>query len=330
MLIRRYIQLAAGLAAATAIAALPAGAAGAAGPPEVHNPAGHALGVAAVHNQAKFARSNTSNLSYHNGPVMLTNTVYAIFMEPSGTVIPQPYPVDTNYNSLINQYFTDVAHDNGKTSNVYFSDTQYYDSTFKPIAYNSTLGGSWVDTSALPTSGCTDKYTPVCLTDAQIQAEVRKIMTKNNWTADPSHLFFVFTAKNIGSCYGRSCAFSQYCAYHSSFSTAAGTILYANMPYAMTVPAACSSVQRPNNDDADATINVTSHEHNEAITDPQDSAWYDGSGYENGDKCAWNFGTALGLTGGSGTAYNQVINSHDYYLQQEWSNASSKCVLTGQ
>ena len=321
MLIRRYIQLAAGLAAATAIAALPAGAAGAAGPPEVHNPTGHALGVAAVHNQAKLARSNTSNLSYHNGPVMLTNTVYAIFLEPGG------YTVSTNYDSLINQYFTDVVAANGSTSNVYFSDTQYYNSASTHIAYNSSLGGFWVDTGPLPTSGCTDKYTPVCLSDAQIQAEVQKAMTKNGWTADPSHLFFVFTAKNIGSCYGSSCAFSQYCAYHSSFSTSAGTILYANMPYAMTVPAACSSGQSPNGDDADATINVTSHEHNEAITDPQGSAWYDRSGYENGDKCAWNFGSSP--SGTSGAYYNQTINNDHYYLQQEWSNFSSKCVLTG-
>ena len=324
MLIRRYIQLAAGLAAATAIAALPAGAAGAAGPPEFHNPTGHALGVAAVHNQAKFARSHTSNLSYHNGPVMLTNTVYAIFLEPGGS-----YTVSTNYNSLINQYFTDVVHDSTLSSNVYYSDTQYYNSTSTHIAYSSSLGGSWVDTGTLPTSGCTDKYTPVCLSDAQIQAEVQKAMTRNSWTADPSHLFFVFTAKNIGSCYGSSCAFSQYCAYHSWIGSGTSAILYANMPYAMTVPAACSSGQSPNGDDADATINVTSHEHNEAITDPQGSAWYDRSGYENGDKCAWNFGTALGSTGGSGTAYNQTINTHPYYLQQEWSNASSKCVLTG-
>jgi hypothetical protein len=27
--------------------------------------------------------------------------------------------------------------------------------------------------------------------------------------------------------------------------------------------------------------------------------------------------------------YNQVINGHPYYLQQEWSNLSAGCVLTG-
>jgi hypothetical protein len=48
-------------------------------------------------------------------------------------------------------------------------------------------------------------------------------------------------------------------------------------------------------------------------------------GNEIGDKCAWNFGTALGSTGSG--EYNQVINGHDYYLQQEWSNVSSGCAL---
>ena len=42
-------------------------------------------------------------------------------------------------------------------------------------------------------------------------------------------------------------------------------------------------------------INVTSHEHNEAITDPEPtSGWFDdndfSTGGENGDKCAWYFG----------------------------------------
>jgi hypothetical protein len=72
---------------------------------------------------------------------------------------------------------------------------------------------------------------------------------------------------------------------------------------------------------------VTSHEHNEAITDEQGSAWYDNQGYENGDKCAWTFGTAQGSTAYG--QYNQKIGSGTYYLQREWSNYSGGCVLTG-
>ena len=103
--------------------------------------------------------------------------------------------------------------------------------------------------------------------------------------------------------------------------------LYANQPYTDTVSSACDIGQHPNGDEADPTINVVSHEHKEAITDEQGNAWYDLIGYENGDKCAWDFGTALGSTHYG--LYNQVINGDDYYLQREYSNAHSGCVLTG-
>ncbi|HMA34524.1 MAG TPA: hypothetical protein VKY74_08585, partial [Chloroflexia bacterium] len=90
---------------------------------------------------------------------------------------------------------------------------------------------------------------------------------------------------------------------------------------------ACGGGNYPNGDAAaDATLSVTSHEANETITDALGNAWFDRSGNENGDKCAWNFGTQVGGT--SGAYYNQVINGGHYELQQEWSNYSSRCVLT--
>ncbi len=280
------------------------------------------LGIVPPRSEAsRFFRSG-GNLSYHNGPVMLTNTVYAIFWIPSG------YSVSANYVSLINGFYQNVIAADGNTTNVYYSDTQYYNSSSTKISYGSSWGGTWTDTSALPASGCSDSYTSVCLSDSQLQAEVKKAMSTNGWTGGTTHLFFLFTAKGIGSCSGSSCAFSQYCAYHGWSGSGSSVMLYANMPYADTVPAACDAGQHPNNDDADATINVASHEHNEAITDEQGSAWYDFRGYENGDKCAWNFGTMLG--GSNGSEYNQVINGAHYFLQQEWSNKSSGCVLTGQ
>jgi hypothetical protein len=296
-----------------------------AGAPSPDNPAGRSgdiLGLVpafgASHDAGKGGGG--SNLAYHNGPVMHTNAVYAIYWVPTG------FTIQSGYDTLINQFFGDVAADSGKTTNVYYSDTQYYDGSGSS-AYSSSFKGSATDTSALPASGCTDSYTSVCLSDAQIRAEIDKVATANFW-ARSGALFFMFTAKGIGSCYASSsCSFSQYCAYHSNFNSSAGNTLYANMPYGDTVPAACDAGNSPNRNDADATINVTSHEHNEAITDALGNAWYDRRGYENGDKCAWNFGTQLG--GGSGAQYNQLINGHTYELQQEWSNRSSGCVLNG-
>lgn len=285
------------------------------------------MGIVPVHGQAhKGAKPSGGgqNLNYNGGPVMHTNTVYAIYWVPSG------YKVSPNYETLINRFFTDVSADHS-SDNVYYSDTQYYDNANGNIQDSSsfTNSNSVVDTNPLPSNGCSDSYTQVCVSDAQIQQEIKKVITAQGWTASPSTEFFMFTADGVGSCYSSSsCAFSQYCAYHSHFGSGSNVTLYANMPYTDTVPAACDSGQYPNGDPAaDSTINVTSHEHNETITDEQGNAWYDRRGYENGDKCAWNFGTAL--SGASGSEYNQVINGHDYYLQREWSNHSSGCVLTG-
>lgn len=286
--------------------------------PTPSNPAGPDLGVVPVHgSKAAHARTGGSNLTYHGGAVMGTNTTHAIYWGPASSFA-------SGYQTVIDGFLGNVAAASGLSSNVYWSDTQYYGPTGAHISYSSTFGGgSILDTDAFP-NDCRDSYTPnACVSDTAMQQEVNKVAPAS-WHG-PNSLIFVFTGKDIGSCYNSStCAFSYYCAYHSNLSD--GTP-YANMPYAMTVPAACGSGQSPNGNDADSTINVASHEHNEAITDPLGTAWYDQRGQEDGDKCAWNFGTALG--GVTGAKYNQVINGGHYYLQQEWSNQSSGCVLQG-
>jgi hypothetical protein len=58
-----------------------------------------------------------------------------------------------------------------------------------------------------------------------------------------------------------------------------------------------------------AVANVTAHELAETITDPRNGGWYDSSGAENGDKCAWSFASPVTLKNGS-----------TWKLQMEWSN----------
>lgn len=302
--------------------------------PSPSQPAGHIGGVIPVRGDAKSAShtSGGSNLSYHNGPVMLSNTVYTIYWEPgaAGT------SMVSGYQSVIDGFFSNVAAAGAatSTSNVYAIDTQYGNSTTK-ISYSWNFGGSFVDTSSLPANACSDSVTKsYCLSDAQIQAEIQKDLATSGWSsgslpaASPTNLFMMLTPQNVGSCTSSSsCAFTQYCAYHGYFGSGTQTVYYANMPYAGTDPSACGTGQSPNtNPDADSEINILSHEHNEAITDEHLSAWYDRRGYEIGDKCAWNFGSSLGTTT-SGAEYNQVINGNPYYLQQEWSNQSSGCAL---
>ncbi len=261
------------------------------------------------------------NLTWHGGKVMHANTAYAIYWKPAGTTM------STTYRSTINTFFKDVAAASGLTSNVYFAATQYYDSAGN-LAYSDHFGGAYVDTNPFPLSGCVDPGTTVCLSDAQLRAEIDSVIALKGWKRTPKHQFFIFTPRGVGSCFDSgptTCAFNYYCAYHGSEGGGSNILIYANQPYVGGV-GGCDQGQYPNGNDADATINVVSHEHNEAITDPNLDAWYDSQGNENGDKCAWNFGP---LSGPSGAEYNQTINGHHYFLQQEWSNAGSHCVQTG-
>jgi hypothetical protein len=65
--------------------------------------------------------------------------------------------VDASYESLIDRYLADVAHDSGGTANVYSIATQYSDGS-GPIRYESAFGGSYVDHGPLPANGCDDSF----------------------------------------------------------------------------------------------------------------------------------------------------------------------------
>jgi hypothetical protein len=271
---------------------------------------------------ARF-RFGTADLAYHGGPVMRTNRTYAIYWIPGG------YSVSPSYVDLIDRFFADVAADSGKSTNVYATDTQYSDGT-GPIAYDSTFGGSVVDANAFPANGCSISGITRCLTDGQIVSEINRVASAQGWTENGTTQFFMFTPKDVGTCFSSGarsssnpCSFTDFCAYHGS----SGSLIYADQPYTVSTkyPNSCDVHQYPNGDDADPTINVTSHEHNEAITDPELDAWYDRNGYENGDKCAWKFGAA---SGSSGAQYNQTINGHHYLLQEEYSNDGHACLLS--
>src|SRR5437763_196973 len=265
----------------------------------------------------------------------------------SGTpaVVPQPFSrskavsaagpttltFDPSYQTFITQYFTDVAHDSGLNTNVYSAATQYSD-TSGPVQYQSTVGGSYVDNDPLPANGCDDGVDAYCITDQQIANEIQSVLTAKGWHGGLDHLFFLMTPNGVGSCFdaaGTECTTNVFCAYHTYFvDSDAEDVIYANEPY-MGPSGDCpgNSQGFPNNVDSDTTINTISHEHNEAITDPltdpNSLASIAADGSENGDLCAYSFGTQ---TGTGAAAYNQVINGQHYDLQQEYSNTPAGCL----
>jgi hypothetical protein len=275
------------------------------------------------------------NLDYNGGPVMPSNTNYTFYWAPAGS---PAYPAD--YQPGLNQFFTDLAHDSGGGENADSVSTQYNDAAGEVAAYNSHFAGAIIDTNPYPASGCA--YAVICLTDAQIRAELTSYVKAHGLPADLTHEYFVLTPPGVESCLeGAICSAGTsspyYCAYHGAIKLEGGTgpIVYANDPY--VAGGICDDKNHPNGTTADATISGgLSHEHNESITDPEaNSAWTDWpggpySGYENGDKCrtfseASEFGPALGFAP-DGAKYNQVINGHEYWYQQEWSNQGRTCL----
>jgi hypothetical protein len=251
--------------------------------------------------------------------VMRTNTTYAIYWVPPGQ------SVAAGYESDIDRYLSDVAAASGSQTNVYSVATQYYDSTGW-ISYQSTFGGSDIDTDPFPANGCNDGVDSICLSDQQIQAEIAKVIAAKSWPVGPDSLFMLMTPNGVGSCadaLGQQCSTNYYCAYHDSFSLDGQPVIYANEPYDATI-AGCDPGSSPNHNDADATINTISHEQNESITDPWGNAWMDPDGDEIADICAWDFGKARGGTAGV-DEYNQVINGDHYWLQEDYSDAGSVC-----
>ena len=256
--------------------------------------------------------------------------LYAIFWVPAKLQKGQPTALTAKYESVAKQMFSDYPY-HGIANNR----TQYYSTTSGTRYFVGTggLAGSYVDTHAYPASGCHDGVTPGnCITDAQLQAEISRVMTVNGWTPGLNKMFIVFTSTGEGSCTdgtSSSCAYTQYCAYHGYFGSTGTPSIYANMPYAN--PTYCyssgSGQHDPSGDiPSDANVNVTSHEITEATTDPELNAWWDpANGEEIGDLCSWKFGTA----DWDGGLANQMWNGHFYDLQLEYDNHTSSCVKIG-
>ncbi|HZT85662.1 MAG TPA: hypothetical protein VE984_09615 [Gaiellaceae bacterium] len=302
-------------------------------------------------------------LVWHGGPVMPGPTVITpIYWEPSG------YYNAGDYRNIINRYLADVAAASGSNNNVYSTATEYYGSN-GPISYSIVAGTPIRDHNPFPNGrGCTvgkldasgiyadgSGYT-ACLDDAQITAEIQRVITARGLPSDYHHEYVMLTPKHVESCFysGNTtnnknvCTINHYpsagyCAYHTMFGPnypVSGTV-YANMPYPIyhspvgftcgTDAGGHGTIESPNFNgsassmDADVEISPLSHEIMESITDPNTSnGWFDGIGNENGDDCAYVYGngTWTDMLGGSpGTFYNQIINGDHYITQEEFSNA---------
>jgi hypothetical protein len=274
--------------------------------------------------------AHIANLPYGGGPVMHSNRAHAIFWQPSGSTL----AYDPGYVALVQAFLRNVAADSRKPTNVYGLSGQYHDSS-GPAAYNSTYAGAVVSTDRLPPNGCTEPALTgppgwvVCLSDSQLEAEIRHVISVNHLPTGMRDIYFLVTPNGMGTCESSgpdNCALGgsatgSFCGYHST--TPDESVLYAVIPYNAVSGHCQSGNPRPNSSTADPAVSTISHEHNETVTDPLGTGWIDNSGNENGDLCIQSYGPALG--GAGAAAWNEVIHGAHYWLQEEWSNDDSSC-----
>jgi serine protease len=175
------------------------------------------------------------------------------------------------------------------------------------------LGGTWNDTSSVPTSP----------TQSQIAAEASAAATHFggvNTSAD----YMVFTPTG----HSQNGFGTQWCAYHTS----SGNLSFSYIPYQPDAGASCGMNFVNGSDNSfgngyfDGFSIVAGHEYGEVITDPYpNTGWLDSRGAENADKCAW-------ISSGQGAASNIALGSNNFAVQSLWSNAfnggTGGCVLS--
>jgi len=221
-------------------------------------------------------------MTYHNGKIMRTAVTANIFWGKSwGTYTGDEITgLDTWYNGFPNSNYS-------KTSDEYTG-------TNGQVGATTTYLGSVIDTSAATGGNST----------SPILAEVCKATIKPD--SSGNGYYSVYTDLPRGN--------ANYCAWHS-YGTCNGTPVQFAFFWKLDGDAGCDpqSTVSTESQGLAALANVSGHELSEARTDPASpGAWYDSSGQENGDKCAWTFNVPS-VT---------FSNGSQWKIQGEWSNAA--------
>jgi hypothetical protein len=250
----------------------------------------------AVHHAPSHGAPPAGNgITYHGGPVMLgTTNIYYIWYGD--------WADDAATNIL-----PDLASNIGGSP--YFNiNTTYFDATNTHVSNSVAFGGSLNNPTAPLYSHGT------ALTDANILT----IVTEAHPT-DPNAVYFVLTSRDVNETSGFCTA---YCGWHDHATINGKDIKYSFVGNPNRCPSACTAgLGSPNGSvSADGMASIITHELEEAVTDPDLNAWWDSTGNENADKCAWTFGGTY-LTGNGATA-NMTIGSRDFLIQRNWLNAS--------
>jgi len=221
----------------------------------------------------------------HGGKIIQTAKFLAVFYD--STI---PANISSGINSFINTF---------GGSNDYNIITQYTGSNGS-ISNSIANAGQLIDHAGVPRS----------ISDAGVQSYLAGLFNAGRLSANATTIYGVYLPNGTKSTLGSSASCRSYCGYHSHFTYNGIQVKYAVFPYLT-----CSGCSLSGKSVLDMLTIVTSHEIREAVTDPGDNntdAWYDSTGYEADDKCAW---------------HNLYQLSNGSWVQPEYSNRDGGCVV---
>lgn len=251
--------------------------------------------------KTKDAAIPQNGIFYHGGPVMGT----------TATSLPNVYYIwygNWSGNSAVN-ILTNLAKNIGASS-YYNINSTYVDANNQPVRRVVNF----------PQPGIFDNYSQgTNLTDNSIFQIVSTAINTNKLPLDQNGIYFVLTSADVNETSGFC---TQYCGWHTYGFIQNTAIKYSFVGNAARCPNSCAAqrVSPNNNAGADGMASVIAHELEETVTDPRLNAWYDNSGEENADKCAWTFGQTKIAPNGS--KYNMTLGGLNYLIQQNWLNAN--------
>ena len=239
-------------------------------------------GIVPPRGKAHGGGGGSPNMVWHNGPILTSTTVSSIFWGTSWASSPgdKISGLDGFYQGFANSNYT-------KTNDEYTGTNGQVGAG--AVAFSSHA----VDTTAAPGKAPST---------GAVLAEVAK-ETGNSPVA--YGYYPVYSDQPRGH--------AGYCAWHSS-GTINGTPVEFAFFFKLDGDPGCDPQDTSglHSQGLAALANVSGHELSETLTDPSNGGWYDTSGAENADKCAWTFNVpSVTFTGGT-----------QWKIQGNWSNAA--------
>jgi hypothetical protein len=241
------------------------------------------------------AIGSRDKLSYHNGAVFSTPSIYIVWYgnwaQANGTD-------NAAGQQIIRDFFSAIG------GSPYFMINSHYVGSSNAITGNVTWTGKEANGGYAYGSS---------LSDANIASIVTDAINSGALPQDTNGLYFVLTSSDVNEASGFC---TQYCGWHSHSTINGANLRYAFVGNAARCITSCAAQSTSPNGNAgvDGMISVVAHELEEATTDADGSAWYARSGKENGDVCAWTFGTTYAVSNGSYA--NMKLGSRDFLIQR--------------